>query len=70
MTVAKPATRATAAPMSVAESGNRLGSPQSVQVVPVAWASRYGTGSVGPAVAYPEYSITVGHGAAALQVPP
>ena len=34
----------------------------------VAWASRYGMGSVGPAVAYPEYSITVGHGAVALQV--
>ena len=41
-----------------------------VHVVPVAWAKRDGMGSVGPAVSYPEYSITVGHGRTALQVWP
>ena len=48
--MAKPDTRASTAPTSVAESGARFLSPQSVHAVPVADASSEGIGSVGPAV--------------------
>ena len=49
--MAKPDTRATTAPTSVAELGRRFGSPHPVQEVWRAEARRNGIGSVGPAVA-------------------
>jgi len=70
LTVAKPTIRATTEPTSVDPSGRRFGSPQSVHVMFWAAARTKGMGSVGPAVPYPEYSITVGHGALALHVEP
>ncbi len=68
--MAKPDTRASTAPTSVAPSGSRFGSPQPVHGPCRAEDRRYGIGSVGPAVPYPEYSMTVGHGAVALHVLP